>query len=89
MTFDPQKALRCVTLVSNMDGLGDFVNGGTFMFLGVLRALYIKQKAPPHPPLHPAHETQPHPLFHQLQGDCTQVGEQLFKPISCTFCHVL
>lgn len=46
-----------------------------FMFLGVLRALYVKQKAAPHPPLHPADEAQPHPLLHQLQRDCTQVGE--------------
>lgn len=46
------------------------------MFLGVLRALYVKQKAAPHPPLHPEDEAQPHPLLHQLQRDCTQVGER-------------
>lgn len=55
---------------------GCFNNDSVFMFLGVLRALYVKQKAAPHPPLHPADEAQPHPLLHQLQRDCTQVGER-------------
>lgn len=50
-------------------------NDSIFVFLGVLRALYVKQKAAPHPPLHPEDEAQPHPLLHQLQRDCTQVGE--------------
>lgn len=46
------------------------------MVSGVLCSLYIKQKAPPHPPLHPKDEAQPHPLFHQLQGGRSQVGDQ-------------
>lgn len=45
------------------------------LFSGVLRALYDEQKASPHPPLRPAHEAPPHPLFHQLQRDGSQVGE--------------
>lgn len=62
-----------------------------FVFLGVLCALHVKQKAPPHPPLHPAHEAQPHPLFHQLQRDCTQVEEDISWTVTCCtlFQHAL
>lgn len=42
---------------------------------GVLRSLYVEQKAPPHPSLHPQDEAQPHPLLHQLQTGCSQVGD--------------
>lgn len=48
---------------------------GGVVVSGVLCSLYIKQKAPPHPPLHPKDEAQPHPLFHQLQRGCSQVGD--------------
>lgn len=46
------------------------------MVSGVLCSLYIEQKAPPHPPLYPKDEAQPHPLFHQLQRGRSQVGDQ-------------
>lgn len=46
-----------------------------YLFLGVLCSLHTEQKATAHPSLHPANEAEPHPLFHQLQGDGAQVGE--------------
>ena len=56
--------------------LGHFVNDGQhFYILGVLCAVHNEQEAPPHPPLHPSFEALPHPLFHQLQRDCTQVTQ--------------
>lgn len=66
---------ECRGWLETVKDIGRFVNDSIFMFLGVLCALYVKQEAPPHPPLHPADEAQPRPLFHQLQRDCTQVGE--------------
>lgn len=66
---------KCRGGLGTVKDIGRFVNDSIFMFLGVLRALYVKQEAPPHPPLHPADEAQPRALFHQLQRDCTQVRE--------------
>lgn len=51
------------------------VTDALFVVSGVLRSLYIKQKAPPHPPLCPKVEAQPGPLFHQLQRGRSQVGD--------------
>lgn len=47
---------------------------GAVLLPGVLRSLYAEQKAPPPPPLPAQDEAQPHPLLHQLQTGCSQVG---------------
>lgn len=36
--------------------------------------MHDEQEASAHPSLHPVSEAPPHPLFHQLQRDGTQVG---------------
>lgn len=46
------------------------------LFLGILRPLHTEQKADAYLTLHTSPEAQPHPLFHQLQGDSTQVREK-------------